>query len=168
VAVVGIRRTVADRWRARVGVVRTYDERLSPPAGLWIGVWVFALALGVSFYAALGPVAGLVALGVPAAALSVVLARSAAVVRVEDGHLVAGPARIPVDALGPVAVLDADEARRVRGPQSDPSAYHLIRGWVPGGVLAEVVDPADPTPYWFVASRHPDRLRAAVEAARTH
>jgi hypothetical protein len=35
-------------------------------------------------------------------------------------------------------------------------------------VLAEVVDPADPTPYWFVASRHPDRLRAAVEAARTH
>jgi hypothetical protein len=146
--------------------VRTYDERLSPPLGLWVGVWVFALALGVSFLAALGPVAGLLALAVPGGLLSAVLARSAAAVRVENGHLVAGTARIPVDALGPVAVLDAEEARRVRGPSSDPAAYHLIRGWVPGGVLAEVVDPGDPTPYWFVASRHPERLRSAVEAAR--
>ena len=49
---------------------------------------------------------------------------------------------------------------------SDPAGYHLIRGWVPGGVRAEVRDPADPTPYWFVASRHPAALAAAVEAAR--
>jgi hypothetical protein len=166
VSVVGIRRTVAERRRARLSLVRTYDERLSPPAGLWLGVWVFALALGLSFYVALGPVAGLLAFGVPAVSLSLVLARTTAVVRVEDGHLVAGAARIPVEALGPVAVLDAEEARRVRGPQSDPAAYHLIRGWVPGGVLAEVIDPGDPTPYWFVATRHPEGLRAAVEAAR--
>jgi hypothetical protein len=147
--------------------VRTYDERLSPPAGLWVAVWVFAVTLGLSFFAALGPVAGLVALVVPGVAGSALLVRTTAVVRVEDAHLVAGPARIPVHALGPVAVLDAEEARRVRGPQSDPAAYHLIRGWVPAGVLAEVVDPGDPTPYWFVATRHPDRLRAAVEAARS-
>lgn len=146
--------------------MRTYDERLSPPAGLWIAVWVGSLALGVSFLAALGPVAGLLALAVPGTGLSLLLARSAAVVRVEDGRLTAGPATIPVDALGPVARLDAEEARRVRGPASDPAAYHLIRGWIPGGILAEVVDPADPTPYWFVASRHPDRLAAAIEAAR--
>jgi hypothetical protein len=150
-----------------VVVVRTYDERLTPPPGLWVGVLVFALALGLSFYAALGPVAGVVAFGVPAVLLSLALVRSTAAVRVEDGHLVAGPARIPVKALGPVAVLDAEEARRVRGPQSDPAAFHLIRGWIPAGVLAEVVDPGDPTPYWFVATRHPERLRAAVEDART-
>jgi hypothetical protein len=37
---------------------------------------------------------------------------------------------------------------------------------VPAGVRAEVVDPADRTPYWFVATRHPHELAAAIEAAR--
>jgi hypothetical protein len=95
-----------------------------------------------------------------------VLVRSAAEVRVEDGDLVAGPARIPVRLLGPVQALDPAAARAVRGPASDPAAYHLIRGWVPAGVRAAVLDPADPTPYWFVASRRPIELAAAVEAAR--
>ena len=58
-------------------------------------------------------------------------------------------------------------ARAVRGPESDPAGYHLIRGWVPAGVRAAVVDPDDPTPYWFVATRRPAELAAAIEAART-
>ena len=146
--------------------MRTYDERLSAPLALWIGVWVGSAALGVSFFAALGPVAGLVALLVPGLLLSTVLVRSAAPVQVEDGDLIAGPARIPVSLLGPVEVLDSARAREVRGPASDPAAFHLIRGWVPAGIRADVRDPADPTPYWFVASRRPAELASAVEAAR--
>lgn len=144
----------------------TYVERLSPPVALWVAVWVGALVLGFSFYAALGPVAGLLALLVPGLLLSTVLSRSAAVVAVDAGDLVAGPARVPVTALGPARALTPDESRRVRGPESDPAGYHLIRGWVPAGVRADVIDPDDPTPYWFVASRRPDELAAAIEAAR--
>lgn len=144
-----------------------FVERLTAPASLWAGAAAFAAVLGITVQAALGPVAGLVALAVPAVAAVVLLTRAAAEVRVDGTDLVAGPARIPVDALGPVQVLDADQARAVRGPQSDPAAFHLIRGWIPTGVLAEVRDPADPTPYWFIASRRPRELAAAVEAART-
>lgn len=146
--------------------MRTYEERLTAPVSLWAAVWVMSLVLGLLFYVALGPVPGLVALAVPGALVSAVLVRSAAVVRVEDGHLTAGPARIPVEALGPVQALDAEQARHTRGPGSDPAGYHLIRGWVPAGVLAEVVDPQDATPYWFVASRRPAELATAVEDAR--
>lgn len=146
--------------------MQTYAERLAPPVGLWVAGWVGAVALGVSFYAALGPLPGLVALLVPGLLLSVVLVRWATEVRVEDGDLVAGRARIPVRLLGPVEVLDAAGARAVRGPESDPAGYHLIRGWLPEGVRAAVLDPADPTPYWFVASRRPADLAAAVDAAR--
>ena len=146
--------------------MRTYDERLTAPIGLWIGLAVLSLSLGLAFYAALGPVWGLLAVVVPGGVGAVLLARSAAVVRVEDGHLVAGPARIPVTALGPIRALDAEQARHIRGPGSDPAAYHLIRGWVPAGVYADVVDPMDRTPYWFVASRHPIELAAAAEQAR--
>ena len=147
--------------------MRTYEERLRAPLALWVGGWVMALSLGVSFYAALGPVAGLLALAVPGVLLSAVLVRAAAVVRVEDGQLTAGPARIPVEALGPARALDAGQARAMRGPESDPAAYHLIRGWVSAGIAADVVDPQDPTPYWFVASRRPAALAAAIETART-
>lgn len=146
--------------------VQTYDERLRPPGWLWAVATTLVLLFGVSVYAALGPVAGLVTVAVLGGAVAWGLVSSAAVVRVEDGLLTAGRARIPVSALGPVAVLDAGRARAVRGPESDPAGYHLIRGWVPAGVQAAVVDPSDSTPYWFVATRHPGRLAAAIEAAR--
>lgn len=144
----------------------TYDERLTAPVGLWAGVWLGALTLGFSVYAALGLLGGLLGLLVPGVLLSVLLLRAAAPVRVVDGDLVAGRARIPVALLGPVEVLDAARARDLRGPGSDPAGYHLIRGWVPAGVRATVADPADPTPYWYVASRRPAELAAAVEGAR--
>ena len=43
----------------------TYDERLRPPLSLWVGAWVMSAVLGFSFFAALGPVPGLVAMLVP-------------------------------------------------------------------------------------------------------
>ncbi len=153
-------------WRSD-GPVLTYDERLTAPVALWAGVWFGSFVLGVVVYAALGPGPGLVAVLVPGLLLSFLLRSAAAPVQVVGGDLVAGTARIPVAMLGPVQVLDADAARLVRGPESDPAAFHLIRGWVPAGIKAAVRDASDPAPYWFVASRHPDRLAAAVEAART-
>ncbi len=146
--------------------MRTFDERLTPPWWLWaIGSALVAL-LALSFYVALGPAAGGAVLLVLGAAMAWVLVTAAAKVTVEGEILTAGPARIPVSALGPVVVLDADLARAVRGPESDPAGYHLIRGWVPAGVQAAVIDPQDATPYWFVATRRPAALAAAIEAAR--
>ena len=147
--------------------MRTYDERLWPPAWLWLAGGVFVGSLGVSFYAALGPFFGLAAVLVPGGLLTWGLVSSAAVVRVEGGELVAGRAHIPLEHLGPAEPLDAEQARAVRGPQSDPAGYHLIRGWVPAGVRLQVTDPADTTPYWFVATRRPPALAAAIEGART-
>ena len=144
----------------------TYDERLWPPWWLWVVGWLLVGLLALSVHAALGPVWGLIALLVPGALMTWGLVSSAARILVSDGQLVAGRARIPLEHLGRAQPLDPDEARAVRGPESDPAGYHLIRGWVPRGILAEVLDPADPTPYWFVATRRPAELAAAVEAAR--
>jgi hypothetical protein len=146
--------------------VVTYDERLTAPVALWAAAWFGSFVLGAVVYVALGPGAGLVAMLVPGLLLTYVLRSAAAPVQVVDGDLVAGSARVPVALLGPVIVLDAEAARLVRGPESDPAAFHLIRGWVPAGIKAAVRDPADPAPYWFVASRHPAELAAAVDAAR--
>jgi Protein of unknown function (DUF3093) len=147
--------------------MRTFDERLSPPWWLWAIGSVLVALLALSFSVALGNAAGGAVLLVLGGVMAWVLVTSAAKVTVEGEILTAGPARIPVSALGPVVVLDADHARAVRGPESDPAGYHLIRGWVPAGVKAAVIDPTDATPYWFVATRRPAALAAAIEAART-
>jgi Protein of unknown function (DUF3093) len=147
--------------------VRTFDERLTPPWWLWAISEVLVFALGFAFYVVLGPAAGAAVVLLFTGAIAYVLVSAAAMVTVEDGILTAGRARIPVSALSPVEVLDEERARAVRGPESDPAGYHLIRGWVSDGVRAYVVDPHDSTPYWFVASRRPAELAAAIEAART-
>jgi Protein of unknown function (DUF3093) len=146
--------------------VRTFDERLTPPWWLWVIGEGLVAVLAFSFYVAVGPAPGAAVVLVFGGALAWVLVTAAARVSVEGETLTAGPAHIPVSALGPVVVLDADHARAVRGPESDPAAYHLIRGWVPAGVKAAVVDPNDSTPYWFVATRRPAALAAAIESAR--
>ena len=145
----------------------TYGERLWPPLWLWVVGWLFVLSLVAAVYAAVGVVGALLLLVVPGGLLTWGLTAAAARIRVGDGKLTAGPATIPVSLLGEVEVLDADRARAVRGPESDPAAYHLIRGWVPAGVRVRVEDTADPAPYWFVASRHPAELAAAIERERS-
>jgi hypothetical protein len=88
-------------------------------------------------------------------------------VTVRDGVLTAGRARIRVAHLGAVTALDAETARLLAGRDADARAYLLIRPYLRTAIRADVVDPADPTPYWLVGTRHPDRLAAALQAART-
>ena len=80
--------------------MQTYAERLTPPVALWVAVWVGAAFLGISFYAALGPAAGLLAMLVPGVLLSVVLVRSAALVRVVDGDRWRGRPASPCGSSG--------------------------------------------------------------------
>ena len=48
------------------------------------------------------------------------------------------------------------------GRQLDPAAYVVHRAWVGPMVLLVLDDPDDPTPYWLVSCRHPDRVLAAL------
>lgn len=146
----------------------SFRERLRVP--LWW--WPIGLVLGLALAAeapvdGYGPVAAagpyvLVALAV--AGLLLFLGRIR--IRVEDGELHVDDAHIPLTLLGPAEPLDADAKRRELGPDLDRWAFVVLRPWVRGAVLVLVADPADPTPYWIVSCRHPDRLVVALAAAR--
>ncbi len=144
----------------------TYEERLRPPIWIWGVGWFLVLSFGVAVTFTAGEVAGVIAVVVPGAAVTVGLMRATARVAVKDGELVAGRAHIPVELLGPPDVLDAAGARHLRGPGTDPAAYHLILPWALCAVRVKVIDPVDPTPYWYIATRAPDRLAAALRAAQ--
>lgn len=143
----------------------SYVERLTPAPWVWLATMSIAASSGLVVLTTLGPaVALLVALLVMGVTV-VGLLRSSAVVRVAADELSAGRARIPVLLLGSVRELDARQMQALRGPRADVRAYLCQRGWLPAGVAVEVDDPADPTPYWLISSRHPALLSAALRAA---
>lgn len=144
-----------------------YRERLWAPWWLWLVASVIAGTLGLAFGVPLGPLAGTVAWLVPQALIVWVLVTAAATVSVDDDGLVAGRARLPLSAMARVAALDARAAGALRGRDADPRAYLLLRPWVPAAVRVDVDDPRDPTPYWYVSTRAPAALSAALHAART-
>ncbi|MFJ6722075.1 MULTISPECIES: DUF3093 domain-containing protein [unclassified Streptomyces] len=144
-----------------------HDERLTAPRSWWaiavltgLACALVALPLGT-----LPLLAGLV--GGTALAGMLVSSYGSARVRVVNGALAAGDARIPVTALGEPVALDAEEARAWRTYKADTRAFMLLRSYVPTAVRVEVTDPSDPTPYVYVSTREPAALAAAIRSART-
>ena len=144
----------------------SYREQMPVPVAVWgvaLAFWaLFSFALG----ATLGPWVGVPLVVLGWAALVVGLRAGSGRVAVVDATLVAGRATLPLDVAGPVVALDAAAARLLRGTGADSRAYLYLRSWVPTAVRVDLTDPNDPTPYWYVSTRHPAELVAAVEAAR--
>ncbi|MDT3399997.1 DUF3093 domain-containing protein [Streptomyces sp. B1866] len=147
--------------------MQPYEERLTAPR-LW---WFIALLVGVALalvalpFGTLPMLCGLV--GGVALSGAAVSSYGSVRVRVVAGSLVVADARIPVSALGRATVLDPAEAVAWRTYKADPRAFMLLRSYVPTALRVEVVDPDDPTPYLYVSTRSPERLAAALAAARS-
>ncbi len=85
----------------------------------------------------------------------------------DEDEVVAGLAHLPVRFVGRTDVVAGARKQRALGPDLDPEAFVLHRPWISSAVRLEVLDRDDPTPYWVVSTRHPDRLVEAIrEAAR--
>lgn len=143
-----------------------YEERLTAPRSWWLISFLVGLALALVFL----PFGTLPMLGalVGGTAVSAVVASAygSLRIRVVNGFLIAGEAKIPVSALGEAEVLDAEEARAWRTYKADTRAFLLLRAYIPGALKVPVTDPADPTPYLYLSTREPERLAEALKAAR--
>lgn len=142
-----------------------YRERLAPGLRLLVTVALAGPMVSLIFV----PVGSTVALIVGAAVSALVVAAFIAatpVVSVEDSTLRAGRAHIDVRFLGDPVALTGDEARHARGPGLPARGWHLIRGGIDGLVVVPNIDQDDPVEAWTISSRTPDRLAAAIRAAR--
>ncbi|UED87022.1 DUF3093 domain-containing protein [Streptomyces profundus] len=146
--------------------MKAYDERLTVPRSWWLMALMGVLLLGVALVP-LGPVALLAGMAGGGALMGMALSTyGSARIRVAAGSLIAGDARIPMSALGEARALNADEARAWRTHRADARAHMLLRAYIPTAVRVEVSDPEDPTPYLYLSTRRPERLTAALAAAR--
>ncbi len=145
-----------------------YDERLGVPLRWWALATMFLASMLLAFlvatpaWVAVAGTAVLVSL-----VLTLFLGYGAARVSVRDGVLTAGRARISLEHVGEVEPLDAAATRLLAGRDADARAYLLLRPYLHRAVRIGIDDPADPTPYWLVSTRRPDRLAAALRGSGT-
>jgi Protein of unknown function (DUF3093) len=144
-----------------------YDERLAVPLRWWALATMFLASLLIAFLVATPLWLALLASGVLVAlTVGVLVGYGAARVTVQAGVLSAGRARISVRHLGEVTPLDAGSTHRLAGRDADARAFLLLRPYVPRAVRVDLTDPDDPTPYWLLSTRRPERLAAVLSAAR--
>ncbi|MBO9520507.1 MAG: DUF3093 domain-containing protein [Nocardioidaceae bacterium] len=141
----------------------SYDERLHVPLRWWVQATMFLATVWLAFSVAMPLwIASGGALALTAAVYAFFVWIGSVRVAVTDGVLHAGDAKIPVALLGEVRPLDKEETRRVHGVEADARAYLVTRPYVSRSVRVAIDDPADPTPYWLISTRHPRKLAAAL------
>jgi Protein of unknown function (DUF3093) len=86
-------------------------------------------------------------------------------IEVGGGELRVRGAHVPLRHVSGAVALDALTLRRVLGREGDPAAFISVRPWIGPGVQVWIDDEDDPTPYWVLSTRHPDRVVQAVRAA---
>ncbi|QNA94172.1 DUF3093 domain-containing protein [Microbacterium sp. Se5.02b] len=142
-----------------------YRERLSP--SLWLLVTVAVAGPMVSLvFVPIGSTFALVLGAVVSALLVLGFVLATPVVAVEGTVLRVGRAHIDARFLGEPVALTGEEARQARGPDLPARGWHLIRGGIDGIVIVPNIDADDPVVAWTISSRTPDRLAAAIRAAR--
>jgi Protein of unknown function (DUF3093) len=154
--------------RATSQTVR-YRERL------WVPWWWWPPGLGLAALIALEVNQGVGALPnwLPFAlllpvAVTVLLWLGKTELRVVGGsgetELWVGTAHLPVSVISRSAEVPRSAKSAALGRQLDPAAYVVHRAWIGPMVLLVLDDPDDPTPYWLVSCRHPDRVLGALRA----
>lgn len=144
-----------------------YSERQWVPWYFWLNgaavVAITAATIGLNrapMWAAITAVV-LGALGV-----WILLSWSSTVLRVEeeaDGTrwLSIKSAQLPSDVVSRSLAVPDSARRNALGPQLDPAAFLVTKGWMKQHVMLVLDDPEDDTPYWLIGTKD---ARAVLEA----
>jgi hypothetical protein len=145
----------------------SYRERLLVPASYWLLAVPVVVSLGAEAYFFVDGIIPPLVIGLLAVIVVVFLVHwSAAVIEVTGSVLRAGGATLALSDAGQVLALDQRQSAQMRGPKGDPAAQLLLRPYLKRAVYIGLADPGQGVPYWLVATRHPEELAAAIEAAR--
>jgi len=143
-----------------------YHEKLFPALWLVLALGLFVPASLLIFFPLsplLGAVVGVALWWGSVAILWIFSPR----IRIDNESFRAGKAQIDHRFISAMEAFRGEDAREQRGVKLDARAWLVLRPWIGPVVKITISDSQDPTPYWLVSSRHPDRLISAWREATT-
>jgi hypothetical protein len=142
-----------------------YREKLWPTPWLFLSTALVIPASLLVFLPINPDVGVVVAITLYAACVGALIVGSP-VLEVTETEFRAGRARLPLEIAGSATAHRGSEAQLERGQRLDARAWLLIRGWISPVVKIDVLDDADPAPYWLVSTRQPDAVIEAIKRAK--
>jgi hypothetical protein len=149
------------------GKTPVFKERLWPSIGMWVFAFIMTTSLGIAYSQAYGTELGLIVAISTTLAVAVGLIVNTPLIQIDELNFRVGRARLPLQYVGKIQVLDDAQSKRARSTDANSNAHFQLRGGIKSSVIIEVTDPQDPHPYWQVSTRKPDSLVAALAKAKT-
>ena len=146
-----------------------YRERLLVPVSYWLIAFPVVVLLGAEAYFFVDGYLPSVTIAVLYAIVAVFLVNwGSATIEVTGGVLRAGRDTLALSDANEAIALNAEQAALLRGPRANPAAHLLLRPYLKRAVCVRLTESAAApgVPYWLLATRHPEQLAAAIEAAR--
>ena len=80
------------------------------------------------------------------------------IVSLSESNFRAGKSSLPLGVISDIVVVGKESARAEKGVNLDARAWLVMRPWVTPALKIFLNDPKDPTPYWLVSTRNPERF----------
>ena len=145
----------------------SYRERLLVPVSYWLLAVPVVVTLGAEAYFFVDGIIPPLVIGVLFAVVAAFLVHwSSATIEVTGAVLRAGNDTLALSDADEVVALDQKQTTALGGPRADPAAHTLLRPYLRRAVYVGLAEPVKDVPYWLVATRHPEKLAAAIESAR--
>jgi Protein of unknown function (DUF3093) len=141
-----------------------FDERLSVPFWWYLPAIAVAVLLGAEVHMGYPGIRSWIgyAILVPVA-VSAMFSLGRTRVRVLDDELQVGSEILALRHVGRIDIVAKADKQAALGPQLDPAAFLVHRGWVGPMIRIEVTDRTDPHPYWVISVRDPEALATALD-----
>ncbi|PTW91683.1 hypothetical protein C8A06_1416 [Microbacteriaceae bacterium MWH-Ta3] len=137
-----------------------YRERLTPPMTFHLAL-ALLLPLGYGMFAPISVIFGIAWAIVLLVAAELWLFVWAPLLVITESEVRAGRATISRSIIGAVTPIARTERRAAL---HDARSWKLLRAWIPTAVTIDITDPEDPTPFWFVSTRRPERVAEILNA----
>ena len=145
----------------------SYRERLLVPVSYWLLTIPVVVTLGAEAYFFVDGFIPPLFIGLLFLIVAAFLVNwSSATIEVTGAVVRAGKNTLALSEADEVIALDERQAMALRGPRADPAAHILLRPYLKRAVYISLAHPDEGVPYWLIATRHPERLAAAIESAR--
>ena len=134
-----------------------YKERVTPNFGTFAAVFALLPSIAIisePFDIKIGLAIGV---GVVITIWTLLIVR-APKIELSQLELKVGRVAILRNLIGEAEAISKNQIFLERGPNLDPGAYKVFQGSVKTAVKISIADPEDPTPYWLISTRKPQKL----------